>query len=92
MIDVIALGVGGILLYSAVKDDNPVDVIKSALQGKVATSAKDGTATTSKLPPGKQYVGGSGPDNPGTHTSNGGVGPGTPVVYQVPPTPVYVSV
>lgn len=91
MVDVIAFGAGGILLYSAIKDDNPVDVVKAALQGKTATSYKDGTATTTKLPPGKQYVDGSG-DSPGTHTSSGGVGPGTPVVYQTPPTPVYVSV
>lgn len=92
LIDIVAFGVGGILLYSAVRDDNPVNVVKSALQGKTATSYKDGTATTSKLPPGKQYVGGTNGQDAPPHWSNGGIGPGTPVVYQTPPVPVYVSV
>lgn len=90
LIDVTALGVGGILIYSAVTDRNPLDVIKQGLQGRVAQSAKDGTATSTNLPPGKQYVDGSG-NSPGTHTSNGGFGPGSNVSYTNPP-PVYVSV
>lgn len=93
LVDVLALGVGGILIYSAVKDDNPVTVIKDALSGKAPGTPKDGTTTSGGVPPGKQIVGGA-PGSPGTTTSNGGIGPGTSVSYEPPviPSPTFVSV
>lgn len=37
-IAIVLLGVGGILLYSAIRNLNPLDVIKGALKGKLISA------------------------------------------------------
>ncbi len=87
---------GAVLLYGAVTNRNPLDVIKLALTGKPLNTAKPlfnagastGGPTTSLNGPTLPGTGSSAPGAPNSGLSNDGAGPtnvpAKPLVFQTP--------